>query len=65
MQNHEQSLPRDGAEIERETPPGVLDLMALYELIEDVYIKATILSSTVPTQMTTGNSTNVPLQRGA
>lgn len=65
MQNHEQSLPQDGAEIEWEAPPGVLDLMALYELIEDVYIKATILSSTVATQMTTGNSTNFPLQRGA
>ena len=65
MVDHELTLPSESTEIEREAPPGVLDLMALYEPIEDTYIKATILSSTVATQMTTGNSTNFPLQRGA
>lgn len=51
-------------EIERLAPAGVLDLLALYEQVENIYINATIASSTAEVQMTTGNSTNFPLQRG-
>ena len=64
MQNDNLHLPRESTEIEWEVPAGILDLMALYESAEDIYIKATIVSSTMESQITTGNSTNFPLQRG-
>lgn len=64
MQNDNLHSPRESTEIEWEVLAGILDLMALYEPAEDIYIKATIVSSTMETQITTGNSTNFSLQRG-
>jgi hypothetical protein len=64
MQNDNLHSPRESTEIEWEVPAGILDLIALYESAEDIYIKATIVSSTMEPQITTGNSTNFPLQRG-
>jgi len=64
MQNNNLHLPTESTEIELEVPAGILDLMALYEPAEDIYIKATIVRLTMEPQITTGNSTNFPLQRG-
>ena len=38
MDTHEISLPLDNPELEREAPPGVLDLMALYESLEKIEV---------------------------
>ena len=65
MQNDTPKSLMEIKEIERLAPAGVLDLLALYEPIEEIYINATIASATAEVQITTGTSTNFPLQRGA
>ena len=65
MQDDQPTLPVESTEIEREAAPGVLDLIALYEPIEDTYIKASDATARVEVHMVTGNSTNVAQHRGA
>jgi hypothetical protein len=65
-EDHRPTISANGSlELQIEAPSGVLELMELYETLEETYVRATIASSTAEVQMLTGNSTNFPLQRGS